>query len=73
MAPYSVRPLVGATVSAPLRWSEVKKGLTIERFTIRSMPRRVRSLKEDPLLPVLTDRPDILGALERLHERMNGA
>jgi bifunctional non-homologous end joining protein LigD len=31
-APYSVRPRQGATVSMPLHWDEVKKGLTIKDF-----------------------------------------
>ena len=44
VAPYAVRPLPGAPVSAPLRWHEVEPGLDIRRFTIRSMPRRARSL-----------------------------
>jgi bifunctional non-homologous end joining protein LigD len=35
--PYSVRPKPGATVSAPLHWDEVKKGLSIEKFTIYNM------------------------------------
>jgi bifunctional non-homologous end joining protein LigD len=33
-APYSLRPKPGATVSAPLYWEEVKKGLTIQDFTM---------------------------------------
>src|SRR5262249_30651166 len=36
-APYSVRPVKGATVSAPLRWSEVKATLDPTRFTIRTL------------------------------------
>lgn len=41
-APYSVRPRPGATVSAPLHWEEVKRGLKIARFTMHNMPGRVR-------------------------------
>ena len=33
-APYSLRPKPGATVSMPLYWEEVKKGLKIKNFTI---------------------------------------
>ena len=55
---------------APLRWKEVKKGLRIDRFTIKSLPRRMRALKEDPFLGVLEDEPDLLGALQKLQERM---
>lgn len=32
--PYSLRPKVGATVSMPLLWDEVKSGLTMKHFTI---------------------------------------
>ncbi|RYF84401.1 MAG: DNA ligase D, partial [Chitinophagaceae bacterium] len=42
-APYSVRPKPGATVSAPLLWEEVKKGLAMSRFTLKNMMDRVRS------------------------------
>jgi bifunctional non-homologous end joining protein LigD len=41
-APYSVRPKPGATVSAPLNWVEVQKGLKMQQFTIHSMLDRVK-------------------------------
>jgi bifunctional non-homologous end joining protein LigD len=72
VAPYSTRPLPAAPVSAPLRWSEVKRGLDISRFTIDSMPRRLRAMKRDPLVPLLDLDPDLVGALERLAGRMDG-
>jgi bifunctional non-homologous end joining protein LigD len=65
-APFTVRPRQGATVSAPLKWSEVKKGLSIEAHSIATVPKRMKRLKEDPLAPVLHLEPDLLGALERL-------
>ena len=68
-APYSVRPLAGATVSAPLRWSEVGEGLATENFTIKTMVERASSLGSDPLLPVLSETPDLLAALESLQRR----
>jgi hypothetical protein len=34
------------------------------------MPRRLRSLKEDPMVRVLDETPDLMTALERLHERL---
>jgi bifunctional non-homologous end joining protein LigD len=41
-APYSLRPRPGATVSAPLHWEEVKKGLKLSQFTLRNMPARLQ-------------------------------
>lgn len=43
-APYSVRPMPGATVSTPLRWNEVKIGMDRSRFTLRTIPARVERL-----------------------------
>jgi bifunctional non-homologous end joining protein LigD len=73
VSPFCVRPRSTAPVSAPLRWTEVKKGLTIEKFTIKSMPARVARMKGDPLLPVLSEKPDLISALERLHARIQEA
>ena len=68
VAPFSVRPLPGATVSTPLRWSEVNRKLDIKRFTIRTVPKRLARAKRDPVRPVLNTVPDLLGALARLGE-----
>jgi bifunctional non-homologous end joining protein LigD len=40
--PYSLRPKPGATVSMPLRWDEVKPGLTMRDFTIFNAVKRLR-------------------------------
>jgi bifunctional non-homologous end joining protein LigD len=73
VAPYSVRPNPGARVSTPLRWREVKSGLDIRKYTIKSVPRRVRAMKSDPVLPVLRTKPDLLSSLHRLSERLETA
>ena len=65
-APYAVRPRPGAPVSTPLRWSEVDGRLDPAQFTLRTVPPRARRLRADPLLPVLSEVPDLLGALARL-------
>ena len=70
VSPFCVRPLPGATVSTPLRWSEVNGKLDIGKFTIRTVPRRLKRLQGDPLLPVIDADPDLPGALSRLEKRV---
>ena len=70
VAPFSVRPLPGAPVSAPLAWREVNRKLDIRRHTIRTVPERMRKLKTDPLAEVLELSPDLGAALERLMEEL---
>ncbi len=42
---YSVRPLPGAPVSAPVTWEEVNSGnLSTNQFTIQTMPERVERM-----------------------------
>jgi len=42
-APYSLRPKPGAPVSAPLHWTEVKKGLTARTYHIHNIFERLRA------------------------------
>lgn len=51
-APYSLRPKPGATVSMPLRWEEVKKGLKMSDFTIYNALERIKGAG-DIFKPVL--------------------
>ncbi len=51
-APYSIRPLPGAPVSTPLKWSEVKKGLHPTDFTIKTALKRFNKVG-DLFKPVL--------------------
>ena len=41
---YSVRPRAGAPVSVPVTWKEVERGVTIEQFHLRNVPKRVAKL-----------------------------
>lgn len=46
-SPYSLRPKPGATVSMPLHWDEVKKGMKMTDFTLRNAIARL--MKEGDL------------------------
>jgi bifunctional non-homologous end joining protein LigD len=70
VAPFSARPLPGAPVSAPLHWREVTPQLDIRQFTIKTMPARMRRMKEDPMRAVLNEQPDLVTVLERLQRRL---
>ena len=50
--PFSVRPLPGAPVSCPLRWSEVTARLDPGRFTLNTAVRRFEK-RPDPMLAVV--------------------
>ena len=62
---YSVRPVPGAAVSAPLAWREVRNGLDPASFTIKTMRRRLDRLS-DLWKPVLGPGIDLTATLERL-------
>lgn len=66
-SPYCVRPKTGATVSAPLEWKEVKKGLKISDFHLKNMPDRIEE-KGDLFQPVLSEKIDMAAAIEALEQ-----
>jgi bifunctional non-homologous end joining protein LigD len=64
-APYSVRPQPKATVSTPLKWTEVRRGLDPTKFTIRTMAKRLNAVG-DLWQQVLGPGIDLSACLERL-------
>ena len=64
---YSLRPKPGATVSMPLHWEEVKKGLKMTDFHIGNAISRIRE-QGDIFKPVLGKGIDMPKALKKLSE-----
>jgi bifunctional non-homologous end joining protein LigD len=60
---YSVRPKPAATVSTPVTWEEIERGVRIEDFTMRTVPPRLAKLG-DLWKPLLAQRGRV--SLERL-------
>lgn len=69
VAPFSVRPLPGATASCPLRWDEVSGRLDPSLFTIRTVPKRFEEMA-DPMTPVLGSGVDMGEAIASIERRM---
>ena len=72
VAPYSVRPLPGASVSMPLLWEEVNSSLDPKNYTIKNAVERMGRLGRDPVVQVLDDVPDLSAILQRLAGMMAG-
>ncbi len=68
-APFSVRPRAGAPVSTPLRWPEVTARLDPNRWTIKTVPARVRT-RGDPMRPLLGGAVDVGRTLTAMRERL---
>lgn len=64
-APYSVRPKRGATVSMPLHWDEVKKGLKMSDFTLYNAMKRI-SKTGDIFMPVIKKGIDLKKVMKAL-------
>lgn len=64
-APYSLRPKPGATVSMPLHWDEVKKGLQMKDFHIKNAIARIEQ-EGDLFKPVLGKGINMQKALKKL-------
>jgi bifunctional non-homologous end joining protein LigD len=68
-SPYSVRPVDGACVSAPLEWKEVRKGLRPDKFTIKTIGKRLKE-KGDLWEGILEDSVNLTEALKCLEKEL---
>jgi len=65
VAAYSTRAQPYAPVSVPLAWEELDPRLPSDHFTLRNLPRRLATLKEDPWRPYATLRQRLTAAMTR--------
>jgi bifunctional non-homologous end joining protein LigD len=74
-APFSVRPLDGAPVSAPMKWTELKPAFDPSVYNIKTMPNRMARIGRDPFLDAIEKKAALeepFARLEALFERLNG-
>jgi len=62
---YSTRARPGAPVATPLSWDEVEKGAKPDRFTVVTLPDRLKKLKSDPWAEMRTLRQSISARVRR--------
>src|SRR5260370_39116966 len=65
-ATFSVRPIPGAPVSAPMTWKELKPSLDPSVYNIETMPARMARMKRDPFLDAIEKNPVLEDALPHL-------
>lgn len=69
--PYSLRPKPGATVSMPLHWEEVTKGMTIQSFNIFNAMERIKE-QGDIFSRVMGEGIDLEKALKNIETNFGG-
>ncbi len=65
IANYSTRARTGATIAVPLTWAELTSALEPARYTVITVPDRVKSLKHDPWAGFDTARHAVTRAMMR--------
>lgn len=68
--PYSLRPKIGATVSMPLHWDELKHGLTMKDFNIFNAVDRLK-IEGDLFKGVLGKGIDLMQTIEKAESIFN--
>ena len=59
----------GAPVSMPIRWRELNKSLSADKYTIKNAVARMNRLGDDPCLSVLQEKTDLVRVLANLSTR----
>jgi bifunctional non-homologous end joining protein LigD len=72
-APFSVRPIPGAPVSAPMLWKDLKPSLDPTIYNIKTMPARMSRMKRDPFLDAIEKHAILEQALPHLEALLAGS
>jgi len=72
-APFSVRPIPGAPVSAPMLWKDLKPSLDPTIYNIETMPARMSRMKRDPFLDAIEKHAILEQALPHLEALLAGS
>jgi bifunctional non-homologous end joining protein LigD len=62
---FSTRARSGAPVAAPIRWDELTQRMRPDRFDVRSLPRRLASLRGDPWADMTSIRQGVTVKMKR--------
>jgi bifunctional non-homologous end joining protein LigD len=65
VAAYSTRARAGAPVSTPIRWDELDRTMTPDRYRLDNLPKRLAALKNDPWPDFFTIRQGITRAMRK--------
>ena len=65
VAPFSARAQAAASVSMPIKWSELNGRLGNANYHIENAPKRLQRVG-DPMRDLLTEEPDLEGSLAKL-------
>jgi len=71
-APFSVRPIASAPISAPISWKELKPSLDPAAYNIKTMPARMSRLKRDPFIDAIEKHASLEDAIPHLEALLGG-
>lgn len=71
IAPYGIRARTNAPVSTPISWKELAEEVRFDFFNVRTVPERLRKLREDPWKEFMAIRQTVTAAMFK-RVRMRG-
>ncbi len=71
VVPYSTRARPNAPVSTPLTWEELSARIRSDQFTVRNLPKRLASLKQDPWKGIDDVKQSLAGPIKEVRALTN--